>query len=402
MDYQRKESESFMDWKLRLITGKIEKTLDLDWSEIVQILGLDCSADHLRKTAYGLYEASKYFEEKIKDGINEDNILKELELKKQELEKEKIKVQTERIALNQALREEARFELFIEHAVKAIREVKPIQINTSINTDSIENINQSGLLIFADPHYAKEFKILGLYGEVINEYSIEIFEKRMWKLLDKTVKIINKEGFKKISVFNLGDELEGILRIGQLMTLKLGLVDSAIAFAYFIAGWLNELSKYVLIDYYSTEGNHTDVRLLTGKKGDFPQENMSKVIQTLVAEILRDNPNIIIHKNNTDKIFVNIEGFNILGIHGEEKNVMQAIRDFSFIYNTQIDYLCTGHKHHANSINAGVGKGCIGVGSVIGIDDFSMKLKRTSNPTATFAIFERGIGKVDEKTIYLD
>ncbi len=402
MDYQRKESESFMDWKLRLITGKIEKTLDLDWSEIVQILGLDCSADHLRKTAYGLYEASKYFEEKIKDGINEDNIFKELELKKQELEKEKIKVQTERIALNQALREEARFELFIEHAVKAIREVKPIQINTSIYTDSIENINQSGLLIFADPHYAKEFKILGLYGEVINEYSIEIFEKRMWKLLDKTVKIINKEGFKKISVFNLGDELEGILRIGQLMTLKLGLVDSAIAFAYFIAGWLNELSKYVLIDYYSTEGNHTDVRLLTGKKGDFPQENMSKVIQTLVAEILRDNPNIIIHKNNTDKIFVNIEGFNVLGIHGEEKNVMQAIRDFSFIYNTQIDYLCTGHKHHANSINAGVGKGCIGVGSVIGIDDFSMKLKRTSNPTATFVIFERGIGKVDEKTIYLD
>lgn len=402
MDYQRKESESFMDWKLRLITGKIEKTLDLDWSEIVQILGLDCSADHLRKTAYGLYEASKYFEEKIKDGINEDNIFKELELKKQELEKEKIKVQTERIALNQALREEARFELFIEHAVKAIREVKPIQINTSINTDSIENINQSGLLIFADPHYAKEFKILGLYGEVINEYSIEIFEKRMWKLLDKTVKIINKEGFKKISVFNLGDELDGILRVGQLMTLKLGLVDSAIAFAYFIAGWLNELSKYVLIDYYSTEGNHTDVRLLTGKKGDFPQENMSKVIQTLVAEILRDNPNIIIHKNNTDKIFVNIEGFNVLGIHGEEKNVMQAIRDFSFIYNTQIDYLCTGHKHHANSINAGVGKGCIGVGSVIGIDDFSMKLKRTSNPTATFAIFERGVGKVDEKTIYLD
>lgn len=402
MDYQKRESESFMDWKLRLITGKIEKTLDLDWSEIVQILNLDCSADHLRKTSYGLYEGSKYYEEKIKDGINDDNIFKELELKKQELEKEKIKVQTERITLNQALREEARFELFIEHAVKAIREVNPIQINTSINVDYTDNANQSGLLIFSDPHYAKEFKILGLYGEIINEYSIDIFEKRMWKLLDNAVKIINKEGFKRISVFNLGDELEGILRVGQLMSLKLGLVDSAIAFSYFIAGWLNELSKYVLIDYYSTEGNHTDVRLLTGKKGEFPQENMSKVIQTLVEEILRDNPNVTIHKNNTEKIFVNIEGFNILGIHGEEKNVMQAIRDFSFIYNTQIDYLCTGHKHHSNSINAGVGKGCIGVGSIIGIDDFSMKLKRTSNPTATFAIFERGVGKIDEKTIYLD
>ena len=80
---------------------------------------------------------------------------------------------------------------------------------------------------------------------------------------------------------------------------------------------------------------------------------------------------------------------------------MQAIRDFSFIYNTQIDYMVTGHKHHSNSINAGVRKGCIGVGSVMGIDDFAMDIKRVSNPTSTFAIFEEGVGKTVEYTIYL-
>src|SRR5690606_19865193 len=146
------------------------------------------------------------------------------------------------------------------------------------------------------------------------------------------------------------------------------------------------LSKYVLINYYATEGNHTELRLLTGKKGDIPDENLSKVIQVLVAEILKDNPNIIVHNNHTDKIFTNIVGFNVLGIHGEEKNVMQAIRGFSFIYNTQIDYMVTGHKHHANSINAGVRKGCIGVGSVMGVDDFAMDINRVSNPTSTYAI----------------
>ena len=400
-ELNRRENESFLDYCLRLIESKDNNIIDIDKSEIWELLFNEkVSSDHARKSLVAVKKAVlKAKEEGIED-ISDDDILKEYEIKKQELEKEKIKVQTEKLSLMQALREEARFELFIEHAVKAIKETKTININ-HININNFENNNKSGLLLFADPHYGKELIIKGLYGEVINEYSIEIFEKRMWDLLNKTVKICKKEGFNKITVFNLGDELEGILRISQLMTLKLGLVDSAIGFAYFIASWLNELSKYVFVDYYSTEGNHTDIRLLSGKKGDFPNENMSKVIQTLVSEILKDNPNIIIHKNETDKIFTNIQGFNILGIHGEEKDVMQAIRDFGFIYNTKIDYLCTGHKHHANSINAGIDKGCIGVGSIIGVDDYSMKLKKTSNPSATFVVFDKDLGKT-EYTIILN
>ena len=44
----------------------------------------------------------------------------------------------------------------------------------------------------------------------------------MWKLLDKTIEIVDKEGFNEINIFNLGDELEGIIRISQLMTLNMG------------------------------------------------------------------------------------------------------------------------------------------------------------------------------------
>lgn len=405
--YQRKDNESDVEYELRLVEIlKTEKTDDLEWDDIKSFISFEGNKDSLRKandTPYGGYAVYKYFKEKMeKLVLTDDTVLKEYELKKQELEKEKIKVQTEKLSLMQALREEARFELFIEHAVKAIKETKPILINNINNNTYTNNEDKSGLLLFADPHYGKELLIKGLYGEVINQYSISIFEDRMWKLLNKTIQIVKKEEFERISIFNLGDELDGILRISQLMTLKLGLVDSAIGFAYFLASWLNELSKHVYIDYYSSEGNHTDLRLLTGKKGDFPSENMSKIIQTLVGEILKDNPNITLHKNNTDKIFTNIQGYNVLGIHGEEKNIMQAIRDFSFIYNTQIDYICTGHKHHANSINAGINKGCIGVGSVIGVDDFSINLKKTSNPSATFAVFEKCLGKTIEYQICLN
>lgn len=40
--------------------AKINKEIDLDWSEIITLLGLNISSDHLRKTAYGLLEYDNY------------------------------------------------------------------------------------------------------------------------------------------------------------------------------------------------------------------------------------------------------------------------------------------------------------------------------------------------------
>lgn len=58
--YQRLENESNFEWKLRLCKSKINKEIDLDWQEICDVLGLHISADHLRKTAYGMMEYDEY------------------------------------------------------------------------------------------------------------------------------------------------------------------------------------------------------------------------------------------------------------------------------------------------------------------------------------------------------
>jgi len=60
MEYIRQENESEFEWKLRLIKLKLIEKVDIEWQEIVDILGLDCSADHLRKTAYGIIEYDNY------------------------------------------------------------------------------------------------------------------------------------------------------------------------------------------------------------------------------------------------------------------------------------------------------------------------------------------------------
>ena len=399
-ELNRKENESFIDYTKRLIDGKENGIYDVDKSEIYELIfGSPASSDHARKILCGIRKFIDSISEEVVSNVSDETLLEKIKEERYKLEKEKVKVRTEKIVLNQLLREEARFELFTEHTVDAVK--KYGQIIAKPNHIQKKEGNTTGSLIFSDPHFDKELKILGLDGETLNEYNPEIFQQRMWKMLNKTLHICDKEGFNSINVFDLGDDLEGMLRMGQLMSLRYGLTESAIRYSYFLASWLSEMSKYIHVDFYFTEGNHTSIRVISGKKDDLPAENMGKIIIVLLKEILRDNTNITIHSNNTNNIYTKIQGFNILGVHGEEKDVPASLKDYSHIYNKQIDYIMTGHKHHANSINAGIRKGCIGVGSIIGIDEFSMKLKRVSDPTATFVIFEENVGKVDEKTIYL-
>lgn len=60
MDYNRQINETAFEHKRRLCIAKKNHEIDLDWVEIVEILGLDCSPEHLRKVAVGIWEYDNY------------------------------------------------------------------------------------------------------------------------------------------------------------------------------------------------------------------------------------------------------------------------------------------------------------------------------------------------------
>ena len=47
------DNETDFEYKVRLCNAKLNKEMDLDWAEIVSLLGLDIHYDSLRKMAYG-------------------------------------------------------------------------------------------------------------------------------------------------------------------------------------------------------------------------------------------------------------------------------------------------------------------------------------------------------------
>lgn len=402
-DFKRLENENFHKYIWRM-DELVQSGKYKNWKEITPFVNTELFGDdetqYRDESAYR--KAVKYardFYEAGVFGVDEDEYYQKLQNEKREIQKVKAQVQTEKIEYSKWLREEARDELITEKICNAVASLPPLDIPEHISP--IHN-NRSYALVFGDEHYGVEFELRGLFGDILNAYSPEIFEKRMWDLFDQTIEIVQKENIDILNVFSMGDFSDGILRVSQLMKLRYGVVDGTIKYADFISNWLNELTKYVQVKYQSTNGNHTELRQLGQPKGTFTEDNMGKVVVEFIKTRLKDNPNFTYIENPTGYIYDELAGCTVLGIHGEVKNMCSAINELSSIYGIHIQYLLAGHLHHNRVEEVGVNQEVINVGSIIGIDSYSLSLRKTSNASAKLLAFEQDKGKICEYTFKLN
>lgn len=386
------ETEEECLW--RIGNAKKDGLLDCTWVEIADFMNKafrESEDEYYCESAYRK-RFKNYIDAKTmftKQEATSDGTADELTAKLREINKERIKLQTEKLEYNKWLREEARDELIAEKIVDAVKQYNSLIFPEPI---MVNKPSRSAILAFGDEHYAAEFTIYGLHGEIINSYSPEIFEQRMWALFYKVLEVIEKEDLTTLHVFALGDFTDGILRCSQLMKLRYGVVEGSVKYANFIANWLNELSKHVKVKYQMVYGNHSELRMLGQPKGTFKEENTGLFVREIINARLEDNPNFEMIVNPTGLIFDTIEGFNTLAIHGEVRNMENAIKDFSSTYNTDIRILIGGHMHHYKAETVGVNREVVNVPSIIGIDDYSMSLNKTSNPGATLLVVEKDAG----------
>ena len=406
MNLERLIDETEYEHHKRLVYGKlVDKTLDADYTEIAPYLyGREYAPDVARRMMYGSRVTLDILESEVENLLNtdEDDYISSIEYKKVELQKERIKLQTEKQEYNKWVREDAREEQFLEKIIEAMKECSPPRTaNVLVGEDNLVR-HKEGVLCFADCHYGKEFVIYGLEGEILNQYSPETFFSRMDMLLTETIKRGHENNLNKIKVLFLGDALDGFLRHSQLKTLREGVVDSAISYGRYMSDWLYKLSQDFFVEYYQVCGNHGELRLLDGRKEEHLDDNIEKITFEIIRAYNINNQNLKIVENKSGNIYTNICGYNFLGIHGEFKDSKNAMRDYIAAYDKDIDYLICGHKHHSSLVNCGYRKYVVGIGSIVGIDDYSMKILKTSEASANFLIFEEGKGKTIDYSIILN
>ena len=321
-----------------------------------------------------------------------------------ELRKERIKLQTEKLEYNKWLREMARDEMILEKIADEVRKLPQIAHERRlVDLDGVYTPRRRGgivgILCFGDEHYGAEFTVRGLRGEILNHYSPDVFEQRMTDLLEETIDKALAAGLSSIKVYSFGDELDGILRVSQLSKLKYGVVESAIRYADFMSRWLSTLSEFVEVEYHMAEGNHTELRQIGQPKGTFVDDNMSRVIKEIIKVRLEDNPKFTLVDNESGHIYDRVCDFTVVGIHGEVKNMESALKTFSTMYDTPIDILIGGHKHHHAAEAVGIGKDVISVPSIIGVDPYSMSIGKTADAGAAFLIIEPVKGVIEQHII---
>ena len=269
--YKRFENETDEELIYRVCS---DKDLIGSWQNVADILnellGTEYTESKFRKQFQAFNKMLNANRSKFTDP---DEQIKEIEVQKRELEKERKKLQSEKIEYNRWLREEARDELITEKICEAITSLDKYSSPMRISPSSGK---KSWILAISDCHYGCEYEIKDFYGGIINAYSPEIFEERMTILFNKVVDKIEDLGIKELSIIELGDGIDGVLRMSQLMRLRYGVIESSIRYADYLANWLNELSKYVSIKFQMVyDSNHNQLRLLDGKKNTFPDENVN-------------------------------------------------------------------------------------------------------------------------------
>lgn len=339
------------------------------------------------------------------NNIQDENKLQEILIAKKELEKERKKIQTINLEYNQYVRDISRFELFNEKIKEAIDNMPALIFSNTIQDKF--NSKQTAVLCISDAHNGVEINMQTVFNEPINIYSPDILKKRLNKLADTVIKDYkNNFNYKKLIVFDLGDGIQNILRLSDIAKLKTGVIDSVLQYAEMISQFLNKIQNElnIQIEFSCLGGNHSELRLIsTGR--NWESENLGKVIREFIALRLKDNQNIKVDPYS-DFSFKQIEGINILAIHGDDsKKNINEISYWEQYYNITIDILLMGHFHHQEQISLGYSptgdKEIIIVPSLIGIDEFSRKNRKLARAGAKFILFEDN-NKTWEKVIYLN
>lgn len=401
----RKKNESYLSFSKRVTRALSNKTISYkEWAK--SLLNENIYGEENTRRCFVFFE--KFLSILENDEINniqDENKLQEILIAKKELEKERKKIQTINLEYNQYVRDISRFELFNEKIKEAIDNMPALIFSNTIQDKF--NSKQTAVLCISDAHNGVEINMQTVFNEPINIYSPDILKKRLNKLADTVIKDYkNNFNYKKLIVFDLGDGIQNILRLSDIAKLKTGVIDSVLQYAEMISQFLNKIQNElnIQIEFSCLGGNHSELRLVsTGR--NWESENLGKVIREFIALRLKDNQNIKVDPYS-DFSFKQIEGINILAIHGDDsKKNINEISYWEQYHNITIDILLMGHFHHQEQISLGYSptgdKEIIIVPSLIGIDEFSRKNRKLARAGAKFILFEDN-NKTWEKVIYLN
>ena len=369
----------------KMIAQKKRGEIDDDWQDICDWFNLDVNADTLRKAGVGV---------KLAADANMLSSEARADISNGYCERQKLRDLTRQA--NAMFRAESRSELLKETIAEAVKALPAITVRRSgVLT---KHGKQSLVLCLGDFHYGADIHVKGLLGETVNEYNSTVFEQRMEKLLREVEAIIAKESIDEVHMFLVGDLIDGMIHIGQVMRLEYGIIESTMKLAEYLAAWIGELGQTVDVKVHSCTGNHSEVRPLRSKAREFEDENLEKIIMWYLAARFEGNGYVMIDSDCNKYSYAVVENYSFLLLHGDgEKSIDIIAKEAINMYGKPIDYFVCGHTHKEQEYPAGLtndGQSVIvRTPSICGVDRYAQSKGYGGRPGAIAMIIEEGYGR---------
>lgn len=365
----------------------------MTWKQIADIineaLGNNYTESAYRKRYQMFQSGLKACEKEI---FTDDEYLKKVQAQTDELYKATRRLYDQRREYNKILVKDARSEHLEEELIKAANNLsKEKMLDDSHDFCYHVGATNDALLCITDWH-------LGMVTDNIwNRYDIKECVDRVGKLYNKASKYLSLHKVNKLHVMVLGDLVNGAIHSTVRVASEEDTCDQLMHASELLAELINRLSKYVNeVHVYSTYGNHA--RTVQKKEDSIHSDNMERIIPWWLEWRLKDNSKVCIEDNDYyEFIYLDILGHGVIGVHGDLENFRKLGIDmhtlFSKKYGFDVEYVFSGDKHHAESIDS-YGIENVLVSSLCGTDNYANNKRLYSKAGQTLCIFNREDGKV--------
>lgn len=386
----RLQGESLFDYQVRLCESKDD--YGLSWNNIAELMGEGHSPDKYRKwwTA---------FEQGVQYGTAisvPDDAIVQIEDKTIQLKMERVRLQDQRREYNALIRNQARSQEIQEQITRALAHIatyKPLEFSGKFSTTS----TREGLLILSDWH-------TGLFASNYwNYFDTNEFERRVIRLIDKTIEYSVRNRVGTLHVFSLGDLVNGLIHVSSRILATEDVVKQTMRVAEMLSEvFVYMADKFNSIKFYSCRGNHD--RVTPNKSDEIASESFADIATWYMQARLSHVDNIEFVPNTFDDeiIYTEILGLKIFGVHGHRDRPSNVVQNLTLITKIVPDLVVMGHYHHHFEEEIQRGIELIINSSLSGVDTYAKEMRLTSRPAQKFLVFDEDEGKLCTYNIRLD
>lgn len=379
MILHREPNENEEQFLWRLGQAKDSGVLDMDWSEIADLMNKEFREDeteYRKESAYrkAYANAKKFHEAGVFKKYDDDSYVKDLLAAKDEVRKEKQKLFDERKALNKISRETARAEENLSRLEELIKENGRIEL-PEVHHDG--NLSDNDLVIALS-----DFHLGASFNNHFGRYDSDIAAERLSKYLSEILEIQHVHQAQNAYILLLGDLVSGSIHLTTQLENRENVVEQVQKSAELISSFTYELSKHFNVVYVnSVAGNHSRIGL---KDQVMRNERVDDLVPWYMKAKLSHLSNVVfLDDSNIDNTIASIvirQKYYFM-VHGDFDAYSEAgVSKLVMAIGIKPHAVFFGHMHHC-SYDDIAGIKIIRSGSFCGTgDDYTVSKRITGKP----------------------